>query len=223
MIDLRAGVLTSAAPPLVRIDGYSASLPLDRWTADPVALVGQRVAVLVSPVPGSSASELILLGAERVEGMSQVPVGSILDWPGVLLPPGCLWARGGTASRTTYARLFAVYGTRFGSGDGSTTFGLPDRRRRVGVGSDPASSRFSPVGLRGGEEDHVLTAQEMPKHSHTVAGRVIGRAPGNGDLRELTDFTSGLANNNSESWSAGDDAAHNNLPPYEVTNYIIVT
>lgn len=63
----------------------------------------------------------------------------------------------------------------------------------------------------------------MPKHSHTVAGRVIGRAPGSGDFRELSDFTSGLANNNSESWSAGDGAAHNNMPPYEVTNYIIVT
>ena len=220
MIDLRAGVLTSAAPPLVRIDGYSASLPLDRWTADPVALVGQRVAVLVSPVPGSSASELILLGAERVEGMSQVPVGSVLDWPGVLLPPGCLWARGGTASRTTYARLFAVYGTRFGSGDGSSTFGLPDRRRRVGVGSDPASSRFSPVGLRGGEEDHALTSEENGPHTHAFFGGWGPGSLGQGYFRVDAYSPGGL-------WDAvrpsGEGRPHNNMPPYEVTNYIIVT
>jgi microcystin-dependent protein len=41
-------------------------------------------------------------------------------------PPGRLVADGTAVSRTTYARLFNVIGTRFGSGDGATTFNLPD-------------------------------------------------------------------------------------------------
>jgi microcystin-dependent protein len=41
-------------------------------------------------------------------------------------PSGWLWCDGGTVSRTTYADLFAVIGTNWGAGDGSTTFGVPN-------------------------------------------------------------------------------------------------
>lgn len=42
-----------------------------------------------------------------------------------------IWLEGGTVSRTTYAELFAIYGTTYGAGDGSTTFVLPDFRNRA--------------------------------------------------------------------------------------------
>lgn len=47
-----------------------------------------------------------------------------------------IWLEGGTVSRTTYAELFAIYGTTYGAGDGSTTFVLPDFRNRAVWGSD---------------------------------------------------------------------------------------
>lgn len=42
-----------------------------------------------------------------------------------------IWLEGQTVSRTTYSKLFEVYGTTYGAGDGSTTFVLPDCRNRV--------------------------------------------------------------------------------------------
>ena len=47
-----------------------------------------------------------------------------------------IWLEGGTVSRTTYAELFAIYGTTYGAGDGSTTFVLPDFRNRAIWGSN---------------------------------------------------------------------------------------
>ena len=47
------------------------------------------------------------------------------------LPANCIWLEGAEVSRTTYANLFAIYGTAYGEGDGSTTFQLPDFRNRV--------------------------------------------------------------------------------------------
>lgn len=47
-----------------------------------------------------------------------------------------IWLEGGTVSRTTYAELFAIYGTTYGAGDGSTTFVLPDFRNRAIWGAD---------------------------------------------------------------------------------------
>lgn len=51
-----------------------------------------------------------------------------------ILPVNCVWLEGGTVSRTTYANLFAKWGTTYGVGDGSTTFGLPDARKRAFYG-----------------------------------------------------------------------------------------
>jgi hypothetical protein len=52
------------------------------------------------------------------------------------LPANCIWLEGATVSRTTYAKLFELYGTTYGAGDGSTTFVLPDFRNRAIWGSN---------------------------------------------------------------------------------------
>ncbi|WP_322099512.1 phage tail protein, partial [Haematospirillum sp. 15-248] len=56
------------------------------------------------------------------------PVGSVIMHAGRTPPPFYLVCNGQTLSRTDYAQLFAVIGTTFGSGDGRTTFSLPDLR-----------------------------------------------------------------------------------------------
>lgn len=55
-----------------------------------------------------------------------VPTGTIIDFLGEDVPNGYLLCNGAAISRTTYANLFALWGTKFGSGDGSTTFNLPN-------------------------------------------------------------------------------------------------
>lgn len=60
-----------------------------------------------------------------------MPTGAILPFAGENAPAGFLMCDGTEISRTTYATLFAVIGTAFGSGDGSTTFNLPDYRDRT--------------------------------------------------------------------------------------------
>lgn len=61
---------------------------------------------------------------------ASVPTGMILPFLGTSVPEGFLLCNGSNVSRTTYANLFSVIGTRCGAGDGSTTFTLPNLHRR---------------------------------------------------------------------------------------------
>jgi len=54
------------------------------------------------------------------------------------LPDNCIWLEGAEVSRITYADLFAIYGTDYGEGDGSTTFNLPDFRDKAVWGGTTA-------------------------------------------------------------------------------------
>lgn len=58
--------------------------------------------------------------------VSGQPTGSVIIWSTASAPAGYLLCNGGAISRTTYANLFAVIGTSYGAGDGSTTFNLPN-------------------------------------------------------------------------------------------------
>lgn len=114
-------------------------------------------------------------------GAIPCPVGSMLDWPGSSAPTGWLLCYGQAISRTTYVGLYTVLGTTYGSGDGSTTFNLPDCRGRIGVGKDnmggSAASRITTggcgidgttLGAVGGEQTHTLITAELAAHSHGV-------------------------------------------------------
>ena len=58
-----------------------------------------------------------------------------------------IWLEGATVSRTTYSNLFSIYGTTYGSGDGSTTFQLPDFRGKVPWGSADGTFGYIEAGL----------------------------------------------------------------------------
>lgn len=64
-----------------------------------------------------------------------LPIGSYIQFAGSQAPDGFLVCNGGAISRTTYSELFAVIGTTYGSGDGSTTFNLPNLTDRFLQGS----------------------------------------------------------------------------------------
>ena len=69
-----------------------------------------------------------------------LPAGSVIAWPNATAPSGWLKLDGSAISRTTYAALFSITGVTYGTGDGSSTFNLPDLQGRtiVGVGSSVA-------------------------------------------------------------------------------------
>lgn len=90
------------------------------------------------------------------------PPGEISMYGGSVAPPGALLCQGQTVSRSTFRRLFAAIGTVYGPGDGSTTFGLPDLRRRFPLGK-AASGTGSTLGETGGSIDHN---HSVPSHSH---------------------------------------------------------
>ena len=67
-------------------------------------------------------------------GAEIIPAGTIMAYGGASAPTGYLLCDASAVSRTTYARLFAAVGTAFGTGDGSTTFNVPDLRDKVPLG-----------------------------------------------------------------------------------------
>ena len=218
MTDLRLAVITGANPPTVRLLESSVSVPLAGWTEDPGPWVGERCLVGVRTVPGQRAVELYLMGI--LGGGTPAGVVMEFDGPTANIPSGWLVCDGSAVSRTTYARLFAAIGTLHGAGDGTTTFNLPDRRGRVGVGK-ATSGQFSTIGAKPGAENHTLTVDEIPSHNHTNFGRV-DRYQGSGSIfRELTEES--VATNNSPGGYTGGGLAHNNVQPSFVTNYIIKT
>lgn len=93
-----------------------------------------------------------------------VPTGAGADWFGATAPTGFLLCDGSAISRTTYSALYAILGTAYGAGDGSTTFNLPDLRGRVIVGM--ASGGHASVNALG-LNDGAALANRTPKHSHT--------------------------------------------------------
>ncbi|RMG49546.1 MAG: tail fiber protein, partial [Gammaproteobacteria bacterium] len=63
-----------------------------------------------------------------LSSQNSAPVGSVIAWTSTTPPDNYLECNGAAISRTAYSDLFAVIGTIFGAGDGSTTFNLPDLR-----------------------------------------------------------------------------------------------
>jgi hypothetical protein len=80
-------------------------------------------------VCGQGASRLRELKAGFLERLADNrPLGAVINWPADTVPTNWLECDGSAISRSTYSALFAVYGTRFGRGDGTSTFNIPDLR-----------------------------------------------------------------------------------------------
>lgn len=176
--------------------------------------------------------------------LAGVPIGGMLDFSNDELPPGSwLWCDGSAVSRDTYSELFAVIGVKWGVGDSSTTFNLPDFRDRVMVGKgdmggvDAAlidSVSTLNLGDDGGEDTHVLLQAELPNVALPIewsnaAGinlePVAVGVPSDGGSRYQTQST--LQENIVPSGtimqtdSLGSGTAHNNLQPFAVATKII--
>lgn len=110
------------------------------------------------------------------------PVGMLAPFAGASAPDGWLLCAGQAVSRSTYAALFAVVSTTYGSGDGSTTFNLPDLRGRTAVGKDDmggsAANRVTAgiSGIAGITLGAVGGNENVHQHSHANTATFTGSA-----------------------------------------------
>lgn len=180
----------------------------------------------------------------RVEAWNEsqigvVPTGTVSMFAGTTAPTGYLLCQGQAVSRSTYAPLFAVIGTAYGSGDGSTTFNLPNLQGKFALGK---SSSYA-LGSSGGASTVKLTTNQIPAHTHgskSLVGSLVAYSWDDGWANGI--ISSSVNSKNSgyyggsdighiqyqvdashEHDSVGGGASHNNMPPYQTVNYIIKT
>jgi microcystin-dependent protein len=193
--------------------------------SDSPVVVGDRVYALVQGPAGVVAG--------KVTGSSAaVPTGALTMYAGssTNLPTGWLICDGTAVSRTTYAALFAVIGTTYGTGNGSSTFNLPNLANRFPLGVGTRSR-----GATGGLEDVTLTVAQIPAHDHGAAGAHTHTvstaatatnfpqgATGNTAAARIPDGTHNTGSSGSHTHaSVGGNDPHENMPPFLTIYYLI--
>ena len=135
--------------------------------------------------------------------------GVVQLFAGSSAPNGWLICNGQAVSRTTYAALFAVIGTTYGAGNGSTTFNIPNLVNKTVRGSNS-------LGKTGGSDTVKLSTANMPAHTH--GGGSLTAASAGAHTHTSTQYLSGNVdtdghmatggNTNSGSWTSSSNGAH---------------
>jgi microcystin-dependent protein len=161
---------------------------------------------------------------------NSAPTGVLIMWPTATAPTGYLLCDGTAVSRTTYAALFSLVGVTFGSGDGSTTFNVPNYTNRMPYGTT--------IGATGGSADavvvtHTHTATSTvtdPGHVHSYtqpSGKPNNAAGSIPDYIGITTANTASATTGitvaTTNANAGVSGTNANLPPYLGINFIIKT
>ena len=132
-------------------------------------------AVVASGAQGLKADEAI----ERLDALQTVPPGAVMAFAMSTPPTGWLECDGSAIDRFDYEALFNAIGTSFGTGDGSSTFNIPDLRGQfvrgwshgVTPAVDPNAATRTASGTGGATGDNVGSEQAdaFESHSHTIA------------------------------------------------------
>lgn len=238
---------------LIRSDSSSGSLTHTLPTASTTP-IGKQITVVDIGTSGntSTCNGLALSNGTAATFMNNgsswdnisdfgTPAGVILPFGGATAPSGFLACDGSAVSRTTYAKLFSAIGTGWGTGDGTTTFNVPDLRGRALIGAGTGSGLSArTLGTQNiGEETHILSTGEMPSHNHGgatggqsadhvhgyTAPAAAGFAATGVDGSAATSAnTGGTSNDHTHSIaSQGGGAAFNVMQPSAVVNWIIKT
>lgn len=183
------------------------------------------------------------MGPQGIQGPPGPPgpgtlIGEVRMWAGPtgLLPPEWLPCDGAAISRVTYAVLFSTIATNFGSGDGVTTFNLPDFRDHSPMGASvesgsgtPLTTVSGPSAQFGGTAKHTLILSELPGHDHdmTHTHTIQGGTLSAGSVSVIIDTHIGSASASTDVGApsltafVGGSMPHNNLHPHFAIHYII--
>jgi microcystin-dependent protein len=160
-------------------------------TAD-LPMAGHKLVNLGAPTASTDAAT-----KQYVDNAIEAAKTSLLLPPGMMMPyaksgsvpAGWLYCNGQLVSRATFSSLFAVIGTTFGAGDGSTTFALPDMRGRFPRGWND-NATLDPARVFGSVqtddlESHTHTATtgtESADHTHAISGTAASAGSHNHDF-----------------------------------------
>ena len=173
----------------------------------------------------------------NLTGIEGIPTATIVPWSSASVPTGFLECNGQAVSRSTYSALFAIVGTTYGAGDGSSTFLVPDLQDNVAVGKSPGKALASSGGantvtstgnVAGSTANATLSTAQLASHSHSNPSgnpgnpyTLFNKSGGNGTVPTgSTGSGSGHSHNMSANF-AGD--ATSVLQPYLTIIYIIKT
>ena len=108
-------------------------------------------------------------------GIEGIPTGTIIPWSDSSVPTGYLECNGQAVSRSTYSALFAIVGTTYGAGDGSSTFTLPDiqdkcvisKSNNKALASTGGANTVTSTGnVAGSTANASLSTPQLASHSH---------------------------------------------------------
>lgn len=172
-------------------------------------------------------------------GIQGVNTGIVVPWGSASIPSGFLECNGAAVSRSTYAGLFAVIGTTYGVGDGSTTFNVPDLTDRTVVNKSNTknlaqtggANTVTPTGnISGSTGSTTLTTQQIASHAHNFGGNLsmcanptYGGFAGMGMGPNQTGNTGGGQSHDHTLSANFTGSANSVLQPYLVLIYIIKT
>jgi microcystin-dependent protein len=160
-------VKTSAGTGVTLANGYTQLMYCDGTN-----VVLASVPISAADGSASVSGNLAVAGTITTGGGLVMPAGAMLEYGGASAPTGWLLCNGAAVSRTTYAALFAVLGTIYGAGDGSTTFNVPNKIDRVGVGAGSSYAR----GATGGAASATTSSDGSHNHTGAVTGTAISTA-----------------------------------------------
>lgn len=202
-----------------------------------IAAVNEVLALLTNPdvwqesASGLTVEETAFITAEMYYQYLQVfMLGAVFPYTTQSPPYGCLPCDGSTYLRVDYPELYNVLETAFIVD--ADSFKTPDLRGRttVGVGTGTGLTARA-INDIGGEEEHILTIDQMPTHTHTDSGHTHGYVEPitlaiNGGLEAPASAAQpfpGVTDNAAANLeNTGGDEAHNTMPPFLALNYCLV-
>lgn len=175
-------------------------------------------AVTDAKIAGMTSSKLSgdlpAISGASLTGIEGTVTGTILSWSTASVPTGFLECDGSAVSRSTYSALFSAIGTTYGSGDGSSTFNLPNLQDKVQVGKSSGKALAS----TGGSETHTLATSELPSHSHSSS-----QSSSNLHMADFGSSSPHSAITGGNTGNTGGGGAHSIMQPYIALLYIIKT
>ena len=172
-----------------------------------------------------------------ITGIQGLSTGTIIPWSTGTAPSGYLPCDGAAVSRSTYSALFAIIGTTYGAGDGSSTFNIPDLQDKCCVSKSNNKALASTGGantvtktgnIGGSTANATLSTAQLAQHSHPQSGTGSAMILSSGSIQFRT--------NPGASGSSGSDGGHSHnmsatfsgnatsvVQPYLTVLYIIKT